>query len=126
MKYISMDEYLMSRIRIENLTSDQLLNMNTLVPKVNELLEHFGEYRLVTSGYRSIEDQKRINPKSMNSAHLSCQAVDLEDKDGKLNSWLKNNIAVLVELELYCEERQGPWQHIQCRPVKSGKRFFIP
>jgi hypothetical protein len=57
---------------------------------------------------------------------MQCAAVDLEDKDGKLYYFAMENIPLLEELGLYCETRQGPWLHLQCKPPKSGRRFFHP
>jgi hypothetical protein len=126
MKYISMNEYLMGRIKLQDLPPEYQANVNTLIPKINELLERFGEYRKCNSGFRTIEDQKRINPKSMKSNHLTCSAIDLSDVDGKLNKWMKSNPKVIEELDIYMEERQGGWQHIQIVKPHSGNRWFNP
>lgn len=126
MKYISVLEYLMGRAELYSLPKDIIGNINTIVPKANELLEKFGSYRKVNSGYRTLEDQLRINPKSPKSKHTIGGAVDLEDADGKLNLFCKNNEKLLVELGLWCEERQGGWQHIQIFAPSSSKRWFKP
>lgn len=126
MKFISVKDYLMDRIKYEDLTDEQVRNMNTLIPKINELLQRFGEYRGCNSGFRSLEDQKRINPKAMKSNHLKAAAIDLEDSDGKLNKWLKSNPKIIEELDIYMEERQGGWQHIQIIKPRSGNRWFNP
>lgn len=126
MNYISVSEYLMGRIEYKDLTPEQVANMNTLIPKVNELLSRFGEYRKCNSGFRTLEDQKRINPKAMKSNHLTCCAIDLSDPDGKLHKWMKANPKVIEELDLYMEERQGGWQHIQIVCPRSQKRWFNP
>jgi hypothetical protein len=128
MKYISVDEVLMGRIKIEELSPELLSNLNTIVPRVNELLEKFGQYRKVNSGYRSIEDQKRINPKATHSMHLKCAAVDLEDKDRKLTHFCLNNLKLLESIGLWMEDPNSTntWVHLQCYPPKSGRRIFIP
>lgn len=128
MRYISVSEYLMDRITLDKLTDEQVRNMNTLIPKVNELLEKSGEYRKVNSGYRSLEDQQRINPKSMKSKHLECAAVDLEDKDGALGDFCLHNLDLLVQLGLYLESPESTpgWVHLQCVAPKSGKTIFRP
>ena len=119
-QYISVTEFLMNRITPEELSPELMGNMNTIIPRANELLEDFGQYRKCNSGYRSSADQDRINPGAPHSFHLICAAIDLADEDGKLNEFCKNNIG------LWCEERQGEWQHVQCFPPKSGKIFFFP
>lgn len=115
----------MGRVKVEDLTDEQTRNVNTLIPKVNELLEAFGEYRVVNSGIRTPAINKAAGGKPA-SKHLICAAVDLEDKDAKLYKFCKANEALLKVLGLWCEERQGGWLHIQCIPPKSGKRFFNP
>jgi uncharacterized protein YcbK (DUF882 family) len=127
-RYISVDEYLMGRAKLQDLPDDLVRNVNIIVPKANELLSKFGQYRPCNSGYRSVADQQRINPKSMKSKHLTCQAIDIADKDGKLKAWILKNVSVLEELGLYCEDfaHTPTWVHIQCVGPKSGKRFFIP
>lgn len=116
----------MERITLAQLTPEQLGNANTIVPRVNELLEKFGEYRACNSGYRSAEDQKHINPRASKSKHLICAAIDLEDKDGRLNKFCKDNPELLKSIGLWCEERQGNWQHFQCLPPLSKKLWFFP
>jgi hypothetical protein len=142
MRYISMQDYL-GKVKMEELTPEQVSNLNTLIPKVNQLLEKFGSFRMVTSGLRTMEDHLRIyeniNAKRkatglpqlkvpMSSRHLICAAVDLEDRDGKLKAWIKKNESILEELDLYCEafEHTPNWVHVQCLAPKSGKRFFKP
>ena len=81
---------------------------------------------IVTSGVRSEADQARINPSAPRSKHIIGAAVDIADADGSLYAWCKENEAELEAAELWCEERQGGWQHFQCIPPKSGKRWFNP
>lgn len=133
-KYISVTDYLQNRSKLEDLPDEVVANINTLIPKINELLEQFGEHRACNSGYRRPEDQIRIYREKgieidkipMGSAHLVGLAIDLEDKNAKLYNWLRANEALLIKLDLYCEERQGGWQHLQARKPKSGKRWFNP
>lgn len=141
MRFISVNEYLMNRAKLETLAPEIISNINTLIPAVNDLLQRFGEYRACNSGIRLVADQIRIYKEKnelrkkqglpelsvpMGSQHLKGAAIDLEDADGKLYKWCKDNIKILEELGLYCEERQGGWLHIQIYAPKSGKRFFNP
>jgi hypothetical protein len=143
MKYVSANDYLMGRAVMNELSPTQIANINTLIPKVNELLERFGEYRKVNSGLRTMADHTRIykeinakrkaqglpeKPVPMGSHHLSGAAIDLEDRDDKLKKWILNNVSVLDELDIYCESfsHTDTWVHIQCISPKTKKRFFIP
>ena len=44
----------MGRATLETLTDEQKANVNTLIPKINDLLERFGEKRTVSSGLRAM------------------------------------------------------------------------
>lgn len=126
MQYIAMSDFLMGRVKLEDLSPELLGNANTIVPRANDLLSHFGEYRQCNSGYRSAADQARINPKATNSAHLTCQAIDIEDKDGKLKAFCLNNLKLLESIGLWMESPDATptWVHVQIRPTKN--RIFIP
>lgn len=126
MKTITATEYLMGRASIDDLSEQEQANMGELLSVVNNLLADFGEYRKVNSGYRrSIDNNAAGGAKG--SAHLTCQAVDLEDKDGELQAFC--TLEVLEKYDLYAEEDPKGirnWVHLQTRPVRSGKRIFIP
>jgi uncharacterized protein YcbK (DUF882 family) len=115
----------MGRIKPSELSDEQQANMNTLIPKINEFLEAFGEKRAVNSGYRSPAINKSAGGKKK-SNHLICAAIDLEDRDAKLYNFARKNEDLLEKLGLYCEERMGGWLHMQIYPPKSGRRFFLP
>lgn len=128
MKYISVEEYLMGRATLDGLPDDLAGNVNHLIVCVNSLLEKFGEYRAVSSGYRRPEDNAKLaNPKPA-SRHLTCEAVDLVDPDEKLKAWIKDNLSVLEEVGLYMEHTSATptWVHLQTRAPKSGRRVFLP
>lgn len=126
--FISVDQYLMGRIKPEDLTPEQIANMNTLIPKVNELLERYGKPLTMNSGYRTKEDQLRINPKAPNSRHCEAAAIDIGDKDHSFRYWVLMHLDYLIELGLYLEDpsHTASWIHLQCTPPKSGKTIFIP
>lgn len=144
---VTLGDYLASRVTPDKLSKAALDNALSLIMKVNELLEAFGEYRAVTSGVRTIADHKRIykdiNAKRalkklaplsvpMASKHLEqfCQAIDLEDADEKLDTWLqsKEGTETMERLGLYAEHPDDTkgWSHLQALPPKSGNRFFHP
>jgi len=128
MKFISVDEFLMGRAKLDELTPEQVANMNTIIPRANDLLQAFGEYRKVNSGYRSPADQQRINPSAPKSKHLLCAAIDLSDPDGKLSAFVMANLPLVSRIGLWIENPQKTrgWVHIQCLPPKSGSRVFNP
>lgn len=144
MKPITKDEYLMGRAKWEDLSADKKLSIEHLLEKVNALLEKFGSYRKVNSGLRTMESHlatyKAINEKKksqglpevkvpMGSKHLSGEAIDLEDRDGKLKVFIKGlSEQELQELGLYYEEfsHSPSWVHSQIVAPKSKSRFFNP
>jgi len=125
MKPLTELDYLMGRSKIEHLPEQSITNLLTLLPKINELLELFGESRTITSGYRTPEINKASGG-SAKSCHLTCEAIDLSDKDGRLKAWCINNIKVLEALGLYMEApaRTPTWCHLQSR--KTKRRIFLP
>lgn len=126
MQLITRDEFLMGRIKFSELTKEQQENADKIIAKVNTLLLEFGEYRKCNSGYRSVADQARINLSAPKSKHLLCAAIDISDVDGKFHAFLKKRTDLLEQLDLYCEERMGTWQHVQCLPPASKRRWFNP
>lgn len=135
-QYITVVDYLMGK-QLTDLPDDHIKNINILIPKINDLLDQYGQYVPLTSGYRSPKDQIRIYKQKlgnaydiskvpMGSAHLVGLAIDLSDAPANLYRWLKSNEKALKDRGLYCEERQGGWQHIQARAPLSGNRWFIP
>lgn len=127
-KLITPEEYLMGRAKIEDLTPEQRANMDKLLAAVNELIKRYGRSLPINSGFRSKEDQMRINPKSMSSKHLICAAIDLGDKDHSFRHWLLTHLEHAQELKLWIEDpsHTSTWIHLQCIPPKSGYRIFIP
>ena len=110
------------------LTPEQSVNFEHLYLAINKLREIYGKPMVITSGVRSVEDQKRINPKSMGSAHVKAAACDIADPHGALDSWCLANLDALTECGLYLEDpsKTPRWTHLQVLPPKSGKRVFLP
>lgn len=129
--YISVDEVLMGRIKYEDLPSEFVANINTLVPRVNQLLQQFFtenptvSRRDVSSGYRRPEDNAKAGG-AKRSNHMTCSAVDLRDRDNKLKEWITKDI--LIKYDLYMEDpsRTVSWTHLQITPTRSGNRIFLP
>ena len=111
-------------------------NIEELLRKVNILRSAWGKPMRVTSGYRTEQDhiriysQKGITDRSkipMKSQHLIGSAIDIFDPDLSLTKWLKENDSKrLVDVELYAEEGNSNWVHLQLKKPASGKRWFLP
>lgn len=110
------------------MTPEVQANILDLLQKVNKVRTAYGKPMIVTSGLRSEDDQKRINPKSMKSKHLTGQAVDIADPKGELKKFIKDNEKLMEEIGLWFEDFSATpsWVHMQSVPPKSGKRFFLP
>lgn len=108
------------------LTSKQRIQVQELARIVSLLEEAYESPFLVTSGVRDIELQKIINPHNMNSAHLTGDAVDVSDVDGKIYSFCISNVDLMIKLGLWFEMRTycPRWTHMQTRPAQ--RRFFVP
>ena len=90
----------------------------------------FNTPMIVTSGLRSKEKQEALIASritnAVHSKHLEGKAVDIYDPSGELYDFCKSNEQLLIDSELWCEERMGAWQHFQTEPPGSGKRWFFP
>jgi hypothetical protein len=129
---ITVPEYLMGRDKQEPLTQTQEANMQNLLHRVNLLLmvvdTLLPKYRTaVSSGYRPPSVNRRVGG-APNSAHLTCEAVDLRDMGGTLGKFLRGHQDLLVLYGLYMEDPSvtTTWVHLQTRPTKSGNRVFKP
>lgn len=127
---ITRDEILKGREINSPLTPQLEANLEKLLIAVNKLRLAYGKPMFVSSGYRPAEINAAVGG-SKKSAHMTCQAVDFRDGDGKLTEWCLNNIQVLIDAGLYMEDPEftnmGPnirWVHVQIRPTK--KRIFKP
>lgn len=121
-----------------DIPSDHLANLKQLLEKISILRTKFGKPLKVSNAYRSkkhhldiykkkgITDEKLI---PMKSKHLYGQAVDLAGPNIKeFHKFLLDNIPLLEELGIYCEDFSATtsWAHCQLVAPKSDKRFFLP
>jgi hypothetical protein len=120
---------------ISDVPMTHIHNMEMLLKKVNVLREAWGKPLTVTSGYRTLAEHLRIYSQKgisqdkipMGSQHLIGAAIDLYDPYLAFTKWLKeNDSARLQALDLYCEEGNLNWTHIQLYPPKSHSRWFLP
>lgn len=130
---LSVEKFLMGRIKEEELTPEMKADMYDLLDKVNRLLFDFytrnpdEKERIITSGYRS----PAINAAAggaKKSKHMLCQAIDLSDSTGTLGKWLTRQPDKLSEFDLYMEAKSATptWVHLQLTKPRSGKRIFLP
>ena len=112
----------------EDLTPEIRVNAEKLLLKIEELFKRYGKTRAVTSGWRPLSVQMRVNPKAPKSNHVTGNAIDIEDADGKFKEWCVFHLHHLEELGLWMEDPASTptWVHLQQRPPKSGKRIFKP
>lgn len=125
MKPITATEYLMGRAKPEDLPEDLQHNMRQVISAANALLAEFGEYRKVNSGYRRPVDNKAAGG-SPKSKHMTCQAVDLEDKNGKLKAFCTEDVLEKYGLWMEHGSKTPSWLHVQVVPPRSGTRIFYP
>lgn len=137
MNYFTRDEILMGRDQTHPINQTQSDNLDNLIAALNPVRHAYGKPMKVSSGYRPGAYNTAAGG-AKKSAHQDCQAVDIEDKDGKLAEFLLNNLDLLERHGLYLESpdytyiinsqgvRQTGWIHLDIRGPKSGKRVFIP
>ncbi len=140
---LTSSHYHSSRPRHWPPTAIMLSNAGDLCSRVNKLLAEFKKVcpkfepeRRVNSGYRPPAVTDVTAGAIHGDAHESCQAVDLEDGDGRLAKFVVSHEALIKSLGLYIEDprytrtipeegRRG-WVHFQNRVVPSGHTIFIP
>lgn len=107
-------------------------NLAILLSRLNVIRAAYGKPMIITSGLRSIEDMKRIYANASRipwgSQHIQGAAADIADRTGELAGWIKDNVKLLEEVGLWCEEptMTRGWIHMQIYPPASGMRFFRP
>lgn len=118
---ITKADILMGRDKEYPLTPQLEVNLSILVQKIN-ILEASCPFKFkLTSGYRP----GRFNTAAKgakNSAHLTCEAVDVADAKGILKEYLVKNIEILNKLGLYMEDpaKTKTWVHLQTRKTKNN------
>jgi len=124
---ITKKEFLMGRDKEYPLTPEMDKNADELLLRICALEKEPGcpvPFK-VGSGYRPgvYNVQAGGSPKS---AHLVCQAIDLVDKENKIDNWLTDEI--LTKYDLYREHPDSTprWTHLTIKPPKSKKRTFKP
>ena len=124
---ITKQEILQGREKKYPLTDKMEANLLRLLAAVNILRVVYGQPMIVSSGYRPPEINTSVGGKPK-SKHMTCEAVDFLDRDGRLTLWCLEHLDVLEQAGLWMEDPRytASWLHVQVSPPKSGKRVFIP
>jgi hypothetical protein len=122
---VTIEELLMKRAKFEDLSEELQKNCSDLIVKLNKFRAAYGKPMYVSSGYRPADINKKIGGGSK-SAHMSLEACDFADADGKIFEFIKANPDILEQCGLYLEDPQysPSWIHLQSR--KASKRVFLP
>lgn len=127
---ITIDDYYMGRDRLyaKDLTDAIRENSPVTVERANELLSEFGEARGVNSGWRPPLVNAAIPRASKTSLHMTGQAIDIADFDGRLDDWCLRHLDILARIGLWLESPTATkgWCHVQTIGPRSGNRVFLP
>ncbi len=128
---LTLTEYFMGRDATHAEELDEALKENArlIVARANELLRLSGAtHARVNSGWRPRSINAAIAHASPRSRHLTCEAIDLGDVDGGLDTWCMHNLDRLEVLGLWLEHPDATpgWCHVQTVPPRSGRRVFMP
>lgn len=127
---LKLADYYMGRDRqyYAELTPELRANARETVRRVNRLLQRAGLARKVTSGWRPAAVNATVPGAATGSKHITCVAIDLEDRDGALDAWCMAHLDILEEIGLWLEHPDATpeWCHLQTMPPRSGNRVFEP
>lgn len=107
-------------------------NLNTLLERINVIRTSYDTPMIVTSGLRDTAQQQALIAAGKSNApkshHLTGEACDIQDLDGKLRDWVKDNMDLMESIGFWFEDfdHTPGWVHFQIVPPASGKRVFIP
>lgn len=110
------------------LTRELRANARETLRRVNGLLRRAGLMRKVASGWRPATINAAVPGAALGSKHISCLAIDLEDRNGALDAWCLANLDALEEFGLWLEHPDATpgWCHLQIQAPRSGNRVFYP
>ncbi len=127
---LKLADYYMGRDKSHRseLTREIRANARETLLRANRLLRRAGMMRKVTSGWRPASINAAVPGAAKGSKHLSCLAIDLEDRNGALDAWCLAHPEILEELGLWLEHPDATpgWCHLQIQPPRSGNRVFHP
>lgn len=128
-KQIKLSDFLKNRDKMYPKEYSKEIEMNCLktIQAVDEFLKNFIDPITVASGWRDKQSNAAAGG-APSSCHLTGEAVDIKDTTGELWNYVLNHLEEARDLGLFFEDRRATptWVHFQTRPVKSGKRIYIP
>lgn len=107
-------------------------NLDILFDRLMEVQNAIGYGLKINSGLRDQAQQNELikqgKSNAIHSKHLAGAAADINDPDGSIAEWVKNNLKLMEVIGLWMEdfEHTKGWVHFQMMPPHSGKRVFIP
>lgn len=138
MGYFTRDELLKGRDKLYPLNQVQSDNLDQLIQCLDIIRHAYGRPLIISSAYRPAAINAAVGG-AKQSAHMMCQAADIEDVDGSFAKWCMNNLDILKKAGILGMEdprytiivdktgkRVGGWVHLDIRGAKSGKFVFIP
>lgn len=101
-------------------------NLHKLWVAMNIVRVAYGKPMIITSGYRTPEEQVIVSPGHPHDAHVLAAACDVADNNFTLWNWLCDNLAYVAHAGMYLEnEACSPGHvHFQIYPPISGHRIF--
>lgn len=118
------------REKHKEVTPEVTANATALLEKVNNLLKDLKIDKVsVSSGFRPSEVNAGIANAAKKSLHMSGQAVDLVDPDGKLDALIESRDDLKKKYGLWQESIDATkgWVHLDSKDRgKRAKNTFIP
>jgi hypothetical protein len=102
-------------------------NIANTISRVEAFLQDFKGDVIINSGLRDPQSNRAAGG-AANSTHLTGQAIDISDKDGKVWKFVLDNLELAQQIGLWFEDKRWTptWTHMQTKPPKSGKRIYVP
>ena len=133
---IKLDDYITAngkypeRLQSVELTQEVKDDAVKLLNKINQLLKELGiKEAKVSSGFRPSSVNSKIPNAAKKSLHMSGQACDINDPDGKLDKLFDENDVLLKKYGLWQEHPDDTkgWAHLDCKDRgKRKKNQFKP
>ena len=103
-------------------------NLDKLLISMNQVRTAWATPMIVNSGWRPPSINAATPGAAKASKHMIGLAVDIADPDGKLWTWVLQNLDLMQQLGLYFEDKRWTpnWVHFQLGAPGSGKRIFVP
>lgn len=123
-----LETYWMGRDKANPPDDETRKNAADLVGRINMLAKELPfPLPSMTSGYRPAAINAAVGG-AKKSNHMTGNAIDLADADGKLDAWCMANLDILERLGLWLEHPDATptWCHLQRVAPRSKNRVFRP